>query len=102
MGLAASLACSAAFFVFAAVLAATRRSAAPPTLPAMSVLGPQTPAVANLLANGGTVTPDAVDGPLFVTLAVYVVLVPVVADDGAVTATARSALAVDTSFTRLE
>jgi hypothetical protein len=64
LGLAASLACSAAFFVFAAVLAATRRSPAPPTLPAMSVLGPQTPAVANLLANGGTVTPDAVPATL--------------------------------------
>jgi hypothetical protein len=44
----------------------------------------------------------AAAGPLFVTVAVYVVLVPVVADEGAVTATARSALAVDTSFTRLE
>ena len=44
----------------------------------------------------------AAAGPLFVTVAVYVVLLPVVADEGAVTTTPRSAFEVDTSFTRLE
>ena len=64
LGFAASLTCSGIFFVFAAVLAVTRRSPLPRELPAMSDLGPQTPAVANLLANGGDVTPDAVPATL--------------------------------------
>jgi predicted membrane protein DUF2207 len=61
----ASLACSGAFMVLAAVIAIVNRPQSPPDLPAMSDLGPETPAVANLLANGGRVTPDAVPATLF-------------------------------------
>ncbi len=59
-----SLACSAAFFVLAGVIYTVRRPPVPPTLPAMSDLGPQSPAVANLLANGGRLTPEAVPATL--------------------------------------
>ncbi len=65
LAIAASLACSAAFFVLAGVVAILRWPHEPPTLPAMSDLGPETPAVANLLANGGRLTPDAVPATLF-------------------------------------
>jgi len=60
----ASLACSVAFFLLAAAVAIVRRPQSPPILPAMSDLGPETPAVANLLANGGRITPDAVPATL--------------------------------------
>lgn len=60
-----SLACSAAFWMVAAFMHLARRSPAPPTLPAMSDVGPESPAVANLLANGGSVTADAVPATLF-------------------------------------
>jgi hypothetical protein len=60
----ASLACSGAFFVLAAAVAIVRRPQSPQVLPAMSDLGPETPAVANLLANGGRITPDAVPATL--------------------------------------
>lgn len=60
-----SIACSAAFYVVAAAVYTLRRPPVPPTLPATSDLGPQNPAVANLLANGGVVTADAVPGTLF-------------------------------------
>lgn len=60
-----SLACSAAFYVLAGLMYAVRRSPVPPTLPAMSDLGPEAPAVANLLANGGATTADAVPATLF-------------------------------------
>ena len=60
-----SLACSAAFYVVAAVIYLVRRPPVPPTLPAMSDIGPQNPALANLLANGGSVTADAVPATLF-------------------------------------
>jgi hypothetical protein len=60
-----SLGCSAAFYLVTALVYLVRRPAAPPSLPAMSDLGPEPPAVANLLANGGKVTPDAVPATLF-------------------------------------
>jgi hypothetical protein len=69
----ASLACSGAFFVLAAAVAIIRRPQSPPVLPAMSDLGPETPAVANLLANGGRVTPDAVPATLLDLAARHVV-----------------------------
>ncbi|HEY3195918.1 MAG TPA: hypothetical protein VGK42_11855 [Candidatus Dormibacteraeota bacterium] len=59
-----SFACSAAFFVLAGMVAILRRPHEPPVLPAMSDLGPETPAVANLLANGGRLTPEAVPATL--------------------------------------
>ena len=65
LGVAGSIACSVTFFVIAGLLLAFRRQQPPPVLPAMSDLGPETPAVANLLANGGRVTPDAVPATLF-------------------------------------
>jgi hypothetical protein len=60
-----SIACSIAFYVFSAAVYVLRRPPVPPVLPAMSDVGPQNPAVANLLANGGRVTPDAVPATLF-------------------------------------
>ena len=60
-----SLACSAAFYVLTGFIYAVRRPPVPPTLPAMSDVGPEAPAVANLLANGGKVTADAVPATLF-------------------------------------
>ena len=60
----ASLACSAAFFILAGIIYSVRRPAVPPSLPAMADIGPQSPAVANLLANGGTLTPEAVPATL--------------------------------------
>jgi len=65
LAIAASLACSAGFFVIAATVYVQRRQKPPPDLPAMSDLGPESPAVANLLANGGRLTPDAVPATLF-------------------------------------
>ena len=61
----ASLACSAAFLAVAGAIAIVRRPQSPPVLPAMSDIGSESPAVANLLANGGRVTPDAVPATLF-------------------------------------
>lgn len=61
----ASIACSVAFYVVAAAFYMIRRPPVPPTLPATSDVGPQNPAVANLLAHGGTLTADAVPGTLF-------------------------------------
>jgi hypothetical protein len=62
--LVASFAASGTFYVLAVVSVITRRSPVPPTLPATSDLGEQSPAVANLLANGGRLTPDAVPATL--------------------------------------
>lgn len=64
LAIAGSFACSAAFFVLAGVVAVLRRPHEPPVLPAMSDLGPEPPAVANLLANGGRLTPEAVPATL--------------------------------------
>lgn len=64
LALAASFVASIAFFVVGAVVAVTHRPPSPPSLPATSDVGPETPAVANLLANGGRVTPDAVPATL--------------------------------------
>jgi hypothetical protein len=61
----ASLACCAAFYVLAGIMYSIRRPPVPPTLPAMSDLGPEAPALANLLAHGGAITADAVPGTLF-------------------------------------
>lgn len=71
--LAGSVAASIAFFALAATVAVTRRPRTPPSLPATSDLGPETPAVANLLANGGRVTPDAVPATLLDLTARHVV-----------------------------
>ena len=60
-----SMGCTALFFAIATVVWVYRRPKAPPDLPAMSDLGPESPAVANLLANGGRLTPDAVPATLF-------------------------------------
>ena len=60
-----SIACSVAFYIFAALVYMARRPPVPPTLPATSDVGPQNPAVANLLAHGGAVTADAVPATLF-------------------------------------
>ena len=65
LSIAGSVLCSAIFFAVAAVVWAVRRSPPPPDLPATSDLGAESPAVANLLANGGRVTPDAVPATLF-------------------------------------
>src|SRR6202521_817757 len=64
LGLAASLACSAAFYVVTGVVVINRRRPSPASLPATSDLGPESPAVANLLVNGGRLTPDAVPAAL--------------------------------------
>ena len=64
LALAGSVACSAAFYLMAAVVYVIRRPLTPPTMPATSDLGSESPAVANLLVNGGTVTPDAVPATL--------------------------------------
>lgn len=69
----ASLACSGAFFLLAVAVAIVRRPQSPPVLPAMSDVGPETPAVANLLANSGRVTPDAVPATLLDLAARHVV-----------------------------
>lgn len=71
--LAGSFAASLAFFGLAALVAVTRRPRTPPALAATSDLGPETPAVANLLANGGRVTPDAVPATLLDLAARHVV-----------------------------
>lgn len=60
-----SLACSAAFYLLAGLMYLLRRPPVPPALPAMSDLGADSPAVANLLANGGSVSADAVPATLF-------------------------------------
>lgn len=73
LGLGASLACSAAFYIVAGVVVITRRRSLPPALPATSDLGPESPAVANLLVNGGRVTPDAVPATLLDLAARHVV-----------------------------
>jgi hypothetical protein len=59
-----SAACSAAFYVGAAITSLVRRPRVPPSLPATSDVGPESPAVANLLANFGEVTPEAVPATL--------------------------------------
>ena len=64
VALAASFAASIAFFIVGALVAVTHRPPSPPSLPATSDVGPETPAVANLLANGGRMTPDAVPATL--------------------------------------
>ncbi|MDQ6721419.1 MAG: DUF2207 domain-containing protein [Candidatus Dormibacteraeota bacterium] len=64
LGLAASLVCSGAFYVVTGVVVINRRRPSPPSLPATSDLGPESPAVANLLVNGGRLTPDAVPATL--------------------------------------
>jgi len=61
----ASFACSLAFFALAGVVYVLRRPQPAPVLPAMSDLGSDSPAVANLLANGGRLTPEAVPATLF-------------------------------------
>jgi hypothetical protein len=73
MGLAASLACSTAFFGVAGVVLISRRPPTPPSLPATSDVGAETPAVANLLVNGGRLTPDAVPATLLDLAARHVV-----------------------------
>ena len=62
--LTASLACCAAFYVVAAAAYVIRRPLTPPDLPATSDMGKENPAVANLLANAGAVTPEAVPATL--------------------------------------
>jgi hypothetical protein len=57
--------CTAGFFAIAAFVFMRRRPPSPPVLPATSDLGPESPAVANLLANGGRLTPEAVPATLF-------------------------------------
>ena len=64
MALAVSVGVSTTFFIVGAVVALTHRPPSPPSLPATSDVGPETPAVANLLANGGRMTPDAVPATL--------------------------------------
>lgn len=59
-----SLACCAAFYVAAAAAYVIRRPMTPPVLPSTSDLGSENPAVANLLANGGAVTVEAVPATL--------------------------------------
>ena len=59
-----SVACSGGFYVAAAIVYFLRRPLTPPDMPATSDVGQENPAVANLLANGGTVTPDAVPATL--------------------------------------
>jgi len=62
--MAASAACSVAFYIGAGLVHMIRRPLVPPSLPATSDLGPESPAVANLLANGGELTPEAVPATL--------------------------------------
>jgi hypothetical protein len=62
--MAGSAACSVAFYIGAALVAVLRRPQVPPSLPATSDLGAESPAVANLLANFGEVTPEAVPATL--------------------------------------
>ena len=59
-----SLSCCAAFYVLAAVAYVVRRPITPPVLAPTSDLGTENPAVANLLANGGAVTAEAVPATL--------------------------------------
>jgi Predicted membrane protein (DUF2207) len=75
LGLAASVACSASFYAVAGAVAVTRRPPSPPSLPATSDVGPESPAVANLLVNGGRLTPDAVPATLLDLAARHVVLI---------------------------
>ena len=65
LSIAGSVLCTAVFFAVAAVIWVVRRSPPAPEMTATSDLGPESPAVANLLANGGRVTPDAVPATLF-------------------------------------
>jgi len=81
LAVAGSLACSLVFLVLAAAVNIIRRQQPPPQLPAMSDLGPETPAVANLLANGGRVTPEAVPATLFDLAARKAVKIEEAADD---------------------
>src|SRR2546423_14899433 len=62
--MAASAACSVAFYIGAGLVHMVRRPQVPPSLPATSDLGSESPAVANLLANGGELTPEAVPATL--------------------------------------
>jgi predicted membrane protein DUF2207 len=73
LGLVVSLACSAGFYVVASTVAITRRAPSPPSLPATSDMGVESPAVANLLVNGGRLTPDAVPATLLDLAARHVV-----------------------------
>lgn len=75
LGLAASLACSASFYAVAGAVAISRRPPSPPSLPATSDVGPETPAVANLLVNGGRLTPDALPATLLDLAARHVVTI---------------------------
>jgi hypothetical protein len=59
-----SIACSCAFYLAAGAAYVLRRPLSPPDLPATSDVGKESPAVANLLANSGKVTPDAVPATL--------------------------------------
>ena len=62
--MAASAACSVAFYIGAGLVHMVRRPQVPSSLPASSDLGSESPAVANLLANGGELTPEAVPATL--------------------------------------
>ena len=62
--LAGSVACSCGFYVAAALAYLWRRPPIPPDLPATSDVGKESPAVANLLANAGRLTPEAVPATL--------------------------------------
>jgi len=62
--MAASAACSVAFYIGAGLVHMVRRPQVPSSLPATSDLGSESPAVANLLANGGELTPEAVPATL--------------------------------------
>lgn len=73
LGIAASLACSVAFYAVAGAIAITRRPPSPQNLPATSDVGAESPAVANLLVNGGRLTPDAVPATLLDLAARHVV-----------------------------
>lgn len=59
-----SLSCCGAFYVVAGAAYLIRRPLTPPVLPATSDVGKENPAVANLLANGGAVTAEAVPATL--------------------------------------
>ena len=62
--MAASAACSVAFYIGAGLVHMVRRPQVPSSLPATSDLGSESPAVANLLANAGELTPEAVPATL--------------------------------------
>ena len=62
--LAGSIACSCGFYVAAGLAYLWRRPPIPPDLPATSDVGKESPAVANLLANAGRLTPEAVPATL--------------------------------------